>query len=265
MGFEISEVNAANTNGVDDARALVESMRYKPIPPSRARVVILDEAHQLTNPAQNVLITETEDVSDHVYYIFCTSNISKIIPALQRRAYTIAPTPLNEENTLKLINKVKNHLMHDTELDAIANHVVDKNKFDNLMNLNVNEFAQTLIMNGVSSPGCVVQACEKFFAGVPSTECAVSNSMNPKIDSIGICRAVAAGNWTTVRALYGIVTKTDVHTLRACILGYLKTILLKNGKIQVAIAIKYVSEYHLNDDATMFLSSLCFACDQINK
>jgi len=43
--YDIKEMNAANQNGIDDIRALVESMRYQPIAPSKCKVVILDEAH----------------------------------------------------------------------------------------------------------------------------------------------------------------------------------------------------------------------------
>src|SRR4051794_1808865 len=50
---EIEEINAANKTGVDDVRALVDKMRYKPVHPKKNRVVILDEAHQLSNSAQN--------------------------------------------------------------------------------------------------------------------------------------------------------------------------------------------------------------------
>jgi DNA polymerase-3 subunit gamma/tau len=48
---DIKEINAANQNGVDDVRALIETMKYMPIAPSKAKVVILDEAHQLTTAA----------------------------------------------------------------------------------------------------------------------------------------------------------------------------------------------------------------------
>jgi len=66
----LREINAANHNGVDDVRALIESMRFRPLPPCPAKVVILDEAHKLTDPAQNALLTATEDAAGHVYYIF---------------------------------------------------------------------------------------------------------------------------------------------------------------------------------------------------
>jgi hypothetical protein len=245
--YEITEINAANKNGVDDVRALVEGMKYKPIAPSRVRVAILDEAHQLTAAAQNTLITETEDVSNYVFYIFCTSNVSKIIPALQRRAHMLVPKSLTTESVNALLLKVKMFLEIEDEF-------------------NLKELIEVLEINNVTTAGCVVQAAEKFFMGVPAHECVGTgnNSLNPKINSLSLCRAVAAGNYTNVCVLFADVTKNDVHALRACILGYLKTILLKTGRLQVAIAIKYLSE-NSDDSLPMFLASLCFACDQINK
>ena len=96
------ELNAANTNGVDDMRRLVESMQYKPLPPHKSRTVILDEAHQLTVPAQNVLLTEVEDAPEHVFYIFCTSNPGKLIAPLRRRAFLVTPQPLDAANVSRL-------------------------------------------------------------------------------------------------------------------------------------------------------------------
>ena len=114
--YDIKEINAANQNGVDDVRAIIESVRYMPIAPSKAKVVILDEAHQLTAAAQNALLTETEDVSKHVYYIFCTSNVSKIIPALQRRAYMMNPKALGTDDIYELLRKAAEHSDFESEV-----------------------------------------------------------------------------------------------------------------------------------------------------
>lgn len=244
--YDIQEINAANKNGIDDIRSIVDMMRYKPMIPSRAKVVILDEAHQLTNAAQNALITETEDVPNTVFYIFCTSAINKIIPALQRRAYMISPKPLSDEETLMLLRNAAKLVGFEGEVDNLH---------------------EALTTNSVTSPGLILQAAEKFFSGIPAYE-SVFNCDSSKVDTMQICRTVATGSWKETSALLKHVTKGEVVMVRNCLLGYLKTIMLKSvGSKAVAIAnaIKNISEAGLDESICLpvFLSSVCLACEHI--
>ncbi|KAL0045583.1 hypothetical protein WJX82_010634 [Trebouxia sp. C0006] len=124
-------------------------MKYHPLPPSKAKVVILDEAHQLSNAAQNAMITETEDVADHVYYIFCTSAINKIIPALKRRAFIVHPKALSKSAIDELVTSAEEAANYQSDTESLR---------DALKN------------SDVTSPGLVLQATEKFFTGVTAEE-----------------------------------------------------------------------------------------------
>ena len=244
--FDINEINAANKNGVDDIRDLVAGMKYQPISPSKAKVVILDEAHQLTTAAQNALITETEDVYDYVYYIFCTSTINKIIPALVRRAYVITPKSLTR-----------------TAISTLLNRARDKSGFTG----DIEELTDALVNNEIASPGLVLQAAEKFFCGIPAIE-SVTRMDSSKLDSLAICRAVASGNWTTTSKLCKDVVKADTYMLRSCIAGYLKAILLKSSGpkgVKLANAIKCLADSQLDDSICLpsFLAALFLACEQL--
>lgn len=246
--YDIHEINAANKNGIDDVRSIVEMMRFKPMGMSRAKVVIMDEAHQLTNAAQNALITETEDVLPSVFYIFCTSAINKIIPALQRRAYMITPKPLTDDDILTLLQRAAG---------------VTGFKDD------VSPLHEVLSMNSISSPGIVLQAAEKFFSGISAHE-SVYNCENSKVDTMAICRAVASGSWKETSVLLKNVTKNDTVMVRNCVVGYLKTALLKNTGSKAcafAKAIQTVSNVSMTlDDGVLFpslLAALCLACEHI--
>lgn len=235
--YDIKEVNASNTNGIDDIRSIIESMKYQPIGGSKAKVVIMDEAHQITAAAQNALLTETEDVSDFVYYIFCTTNISKINAALKRRAFVITPEPLNQAAILKLV------------LYACQNGEYEASSAD------LATFVATLLDNDITTPGLVLQACERLFCGLPIIE------TSPNIDNLEICRAVASGNWAKVGPLCKNITKADVIGLKASICGYLKAILMKNPSLKIATAIKHISKSSNDDSVCLpsFLSALFMA------
>lgn len=239
--YEIREVNAANTNGIDDIRAIIEGMRYKPIAPSRARIVIMDEAHQITAPAQNTLLTETEDVANHVYYIFCTSNLTKIIPALQRRAYIINTSPLTTPDITALIERAKKAVAAEEPTEPLIKALAD---------------------NGVTSPGLILQAAEKYFNGVPAEE-AVLNTDVTGIDTMGICRAMCKGAWPAAAQLLKPISKTDIVPIKYAVSGYLKSVLLNStGKrvYSIAHSITSIMDDKNNDSIPLFLSAMCMAC-----
>ena len=241
--YDIKEMNAANQNGIDDIRSLIETMRYQPIAPSKCKVVILDEAHQLTSAAQNALLTETEDVAKHVYYIFCTSNLTKIIPALQRRAYMVAPKGLTTDETYALLEKAAEEAAFIEDIKPLYD---------------------ALYVNSVSSPGLVLQAAEKFFSGIPATE-SVTNFTIGKFDTLAICKAVSKGDWKESAKMLKDLTKEEVITMKMCILGYLKAILMKSSGQKagtMARAIRVLSDD--NDMLARFLANVYLTCETIN-
>lgn len=244
--YDIHEINAANKNGIDDIRGIVEMMKYQPMAPSRAKVVILDEAHQLTSAAQNALITETEDVAKHVYYIFCTSALSKIIPALQRRAYMLSPKPLSEDDIFLLLQKAATYIGFSE--DVIPLH-------------------EALTMNSVTSPGLILQAAEKFFSGIPPNE-AVYNNEACKVDTMAICRAVASGSWKNTAVLMKQINKADIVMVKNCIMGYLKSALMNsenNKALTIAKAIRNIADDNGTECLPTFMANLCVACEHIRS
>lgn len=241
--YDIKEMNAANQNGIDDIRSLIENMRYMPMAPSKCKVVILDEAHQLTGAAQNALLTETEDVAKHVYYIFCTSNLTKIIPALQRRAYMVSPKGLTTDETYALLEKA-------AEEAAFVDDI--KPLYD------------ALYVNSVTSPGLILQAAEKFFSGIPATE-SVTNFTIGKFDTLAICKAVSKGDWSTSAKMLKDLTKEEVVTMKMCILGYMKAILMKSSGQKastMARAIRLLADD--NDMLPRFLANVMLTCETIS-
>ncbi len=239
--YDIRELNAANQTGVDDMRSVIESMRYQPIAPSKAKVVIFDEAHQLSVAAQNVLITETEDVKPHVFYIFCTSIPNKIIDALKRRAFHITPKPLTPDGIRMLV----------TEAAVKANYAGDLTNFINYLDI-----------ESITSPGLVLQACERFFLNLSP-----SSNGTSIFESLSLCRAVSTGDWDTVKDLCKNLTKADVFGLKASICGYLKSILLKSSLgdksgMNIANAIKIIDG---SEELPVFIGSLFTVCGLLKK
>ncbi len=52
-------------------------------------VFVFDECHRLSEPAQDLLLKEVEDVKDHDYFIFCSTNPDKINEPLKNRCLSV--------------------------------------------------------------------------------------------------------------------------------------------------------------------------------
>lgn len=84
--IDVIEIDAATYRGIDDAKELRERAIYAPVN-SRFKVYIIDEAHQLTKDAFNVLLKLVEEPPEHLRFIFATTEPDKIIPTLRSRTH----------------------------------------------------------------------------------------------------------------------------------------------------------------------------------
>jgi DNA polymerase III subunit gamma/tau len=66
--LDVMEIDAASNRGIDQIRELREMVRYASAG-GRYRVVILDEAHQLTDEASNALLKTLEEPPERVLFI----------------------------------------------------------------------------------------------------------------------------------------------------------------------------------------------------
>ena len=77
QSMDVLEIDAASNRGIDEIRALRESVKFMPVE-GRKQVFIIDEAHMLTNEAWNALLKTIEEPPDHVMFIFATTEIEKL-------------------------------------------------------------------------------------------------------------------------------------------------------------------------------------------
>lgn len=92
---DLLELNAANNNGVDDMRAVIDRMRNRGLGKTGVRVAVIDEAQMLSKPAWDVLLKPTEEPAKTSFWIFCTTDAAKVPETMKTRCatYTLAPVP----------------------------------------------------------------------------------------------------------------------------------------------------------------------------
>ena len=228
--MDIREFNIANMRGIDDARKIIEQIRFNPSD-GEAIVYILDECHKFTSDAQNALLKPLEDTPESVYFFLCSSEPNKLIKAIKSRC-----TPIN----FKLLN--------NDELLLILNRVVKKEKvtIDK-------EILETIAENAEGSPRNALVLLEKVI-DIENKKEAIEIIKNGIIDEedaeiIELARALL-DNRNTWKEIAKILKKLkenskldEPETVRYIVLGYMSAVLL-NGSMnkRAAIALESFSE-----------------------
>ncbi len=75
--LDITEIDAASNNGVDEMRDLREKVQYPPVA-GRYKVYIIDEVHMLSTGAFNALLKTLEEPPTHAVFILATTESQKI-------------------------------------------------------------------------------------------------------------------------------------------------------------------------------------------
>lgn len=84
--LDVTELDAASHNSVEDMRELRERAYYAPAD-SRYRIFIIDEAHMVTNQGFNALLKIVEEPPEHLIFIFATTEPDKVIGTIRSRTH----------------------------------------------------------------------------------------------------------------------------------------------------------------------------------
>src|SRR3989440_4303162 len=85
--LDVIEMDAASQRGIDDIRDIRDRVVLQPVE-GHYKVYILDEAHQLTDAAWNALLKLIEEPPPHLMFVFCTTELQKVLPTVRSRCQT---------------------------------------------------------------------------------------------------------------------------------------------------------------------------------
>jgi DNA polymerase-3 subunit gamma/tau len=103
--LDVIEMDAASQRGIDDIREIRDRVVLQPVE-GRSKVYILDEAHQLTDAAWNALLKLIEEPPPHLLFIFCTTDLAKVLPTVRSRCQTFVFQRPRLPDLLKLLRRV---------------------------------------------------------------------------------------------------------------------------------------------------------------
>ncbi len=102
---DVTEIDGASNNSVDDARSLRENIGYAPME-GRYKVFIIDEAHMLTRQAFNALLKTLEEPPPRVVFIFATTEAHKFPITIVSRCQHFIFKRLSEDGLVAHLSRV---------------------------------------------------------------------------------------------------------------------------------------------------------------
>ena len=103
--LDVIEMDAASQRGIDDIREIRERVVLQPVE-GQKKVYILDEAHQLTDAAWNALLKVVEEPPPHLLFVFCTTELGKVLPTVRSRCQTFVFARPRLPDLVKLLRRV---------------------------------------------------------------------------------------------------------------------------------------------------------------
>lgn len=82
--IDVTELDAASHNKVEDVRPIIEQCPFKPTG-SKFKIYIIDECHMLSSAAWNALLKTLEEPPPHVRFVFATTEGDKVLPTIISR------------------------------------------------------------------------------------------------------------------------------------------------------------------------------------
>lgn len=103
--MDVIELDAASNNGVDDLRAIIDSVQYPPAM-GRYKVYIIDEVHMLTPAAENAFLKTLEEPPEFAIFILATTDPEKVKSTIKSRCMTLNFRRVREKDLVKGMKRI---------------------------------------------------------------------------------------------------------------------------------------------------------------
>jgi DNA polymerase III subunit gamma/tau len=115
--LDVTELDAASTNGVDAIRDLVNHAALGT--PGRWKVYIVDEVHMLSAAAANALLKTVEEPPPHVVFVLATTDPQKVPATMRSRTQHLEFRLFSGETLHQLLADIRDAAALDVSDDAL--------------------------------------------------------------------------------------------------------------------------------------------------
>ncbi|HLI78163.1 MAG TPA: DNA polymerase III subunit gamma/tau [Acidobacteriaceae bacterium] len=119
---DVLEIDAATNRGIDEIRELRDAARYRPAR-DRFKIIILDEAHQITDAAFNALLKTLEEPPEHIVFMMATTQPEDIPQTIRSRCQHFSFHAVKLDDIVGQLRKIsddENIAVDDTTLGLLA-------------------------------------------------------------------------------------------------------------------------------------------------
>lgn len=170
----VTEINAAHIRGIAGMREMADNAGNYPMT-GKYQVIILDEAHQLTKDAQQVLLKEFERKDTPTVWIIATTNPEKLNEGVRDRCQAMPPlTPMGDADRAKLVARA-------VEYTAYAG--------------DVKPLLEALAKAKVGSPRKILKAFEGLTNGLTAPQAVAAGAWDNLPEFFEIAMGVVFGQW----------------------------------------------------------------------
>ncbi len=195
--FDVEEIDAATNRGIDDARLLTSKIQARPTNKSKYRIIILDEAHQITDAAWNALLKTLEEPPEWAVFMFATTQPEDIPQTIRSRCQHFSFHAVEFEQIRAQLRKIstEENLLADDEVLALLAEAGDGSMRDALSIMD-QAIASAPLIDG--QPKLDAAQVRELMGTVPNTvferllEAIGENQSAPVIEEIN--RLLNAGN-----------------------------------------------------------------------
>lgn len=210
---EFLEYNAAKVRGIDTIREVLNNCRFLPLA-GKVKIYMFDEAHKLTNEAQNALLKPLEDTPQHVRFILATTDPEKLIEGVRTRCSTYTVAPLQRVKIFRLLKNIC-----EQEGKVVSPDVLKR----------ISEVCQ-------GSPRQALVVLDQVI-DLEDDDLAMQTIVDSTVDDvkvIDLCRLLMnkGRTWKQISDLLRGLTG-EPETIRYNILGYLTSVLLNKDSVEV--------------------------------
>lgn len=208
---DFKEINAAGkARGIDEVKSMEQQMGMSPIS-GTCRVYLIDEAHKMTNDAQNAILKMLEDTPKHVYFMLATTDPQKLIPTIRTRASAVPVVPLSVDDMLGLLKRVAKIEKIDLDEDVL----------------------DALVVASDGSARKALVLLNKIAYVKPEQRINVIEDSDEKKDAIQLCRLLMdpKTKWPAVAKLIKTIDNLEPESFRYMMLAYASNVCLGGGRL----------------------------------
>jgi DNA polymerase-3 subunit gamma/tau len=223
---DIREINTADFRGIDSVREMIKASKFHSIGAGGSRAWIIDEAHKMTNDAQNALLKLLEDSPKGAYFFICTTEPEKLFSTVRGRCIDLTVKLLNEVQMQKLLKRIVR-----AEKATLQPEVYEQ-----------------IIQDSFGHPRNAIQILEKVLNVDEDKQLEMARASAAKAsESIQLCRAlIEKSPWKKVSAILEGLKEQDPESIRRQVLGYCQSILLKQSNDKAAFVMEMFQEPFYN-------------------